>query len=201
LYSVPHSSSRAREEPENNPFTALADDPDTMWSRRFLWTGLSSGVAVAALSLAGLWLALFVASGSKEHTWTFANIVKFALPGPIVYPACWYMVIFRDRNYSLSRTMMLVGAVFGTVSAVVAGFMMTAGFYVAITTLLEAERPWSAAPIVVVGPLAYASMTMFGAAILIVPYTIVATPMALFHRGLLLKIFASAGPATPTLIR
>jgi hypothetical protein len=30
-----------------------------MWSNRFLWTGLSSGVAVAALTLGELWLAFF----------------------------------------------------------------------------------------------------------------------------------------------
>jgi hypothetical protein len=104
-----------------------------MWSRRFLWTGLSSGVAIAALTLAELWLGLFVVSGSKDPTWTFANIVKFALPGLIVYSACWYIVIFRHRDYSLYRTLMLVVATFGTVSVVIAAVMILAGFYVAIT--------------------------------------------------------------------
>jgi hypothetical protein len=39
-------------------------------------------------------------------------------------------------------------------------------------------------------------MTAMGAVLLIVPYTITATPMAFLHRWLLLKIFASAGTAT-----
>jgi hypothetical protein len=36
-------------------------------------------------------------------------------------------------------------------------------------------------------------MTLIGATILFVPYFIVATPMALLHRWLLLKIFALPG--------
>jgi hypothetical protein len=169
-----------------------------MWSSRFLWTGLSSGVAVAALALGGLWLALFVVSGSKEPTWTLANIVKFALPGLIVYPACWYMVILRSRNYSLRRTMVLVVASFGVVSIAVAAFFAIGGLYVAITTLLAGGQSWKIAPLVALGPLAYALLAAFGAIILIVPYMMVATPMALAHRWLLLKLFAGAGPATPS---
>jgi len=169
-----------------------------MWSHRFLWTGLSSGAAVAAFALAGLWLTLFVLSGSKDPTSGLAGIVLFALPGLIVYSACWYMVIFRHRNYSLYRTMMLVIATFCTVSAVVAAFMIMGGFYVAITTLLAAAQPWSSASLIAVAPLAYTALTAFGAIILIIPYMIVATPMALFHRWLLLTIFGSANSATPS---
>src|ERR1700730_7481329 len=130
-----------------------------MWSRRFLWTGLTSGIAVAALTLAELWLALFVVSGSKDPAVTFANMVMFALPGLIAYSACWYMVIFRHRDYSLYRTMVLVVATFGTVSAVVAAFMMVGGFYVAITMLLAVPQPWKIAPVLALGPFAYAFMT------------------------------------------
>jgi hypothetical protein len=79
-----------------------------MWSRQFLWTGLTSGIAVAALTLSELWLAVFVVSGSKNPTVSFANMVLFALPGLIVYSACWYMIIYRRRDYSLYRTMALV---------------------------------------------------------------------------------------------
>jgi hypothetical protein len=161
-----------------------------MWSRRFLWTGLTSGIAVAALTLAEFWLAVFVVSRGKDPMVTFANMVVFALPGLIVYSACWYAVIFRHRNYSLYRTMLLVVATFGAVSAVVAAFMMVGGFYVAITMLLAVAQPWKLAPALVVGPLAYAFMTAMGAILLIVPYMIVAAPMALLHRWLLLKLFA-----------
>jgi hypothetical protein len=40
-------------------------------------------------------------------------------------------------------------------------------------------------------------IVLMGAIILFVPYMMVATPAALLHRWLLLKVFASAGPATP----
>jgi hypothetical protein len=169
-----------------------------MWSNRFLWTGLSSGVAVAALALGELWFALFVVSGSEDPTWTLANIVKLALPGVIVYPACWYTVIFRYRDYSLRRTMVLVVATFGAVSALIAAFMIIGGVYVAVAILLEATDPMKAAPLVALAPFAYALIVVIGVVILIVPYMIIATPMALAHRWLLLKLFASAGPATPT---
>jgi hypothetical protein len=168
-----------------------------MWSRRFLWTGLTSGIAVAALTLAELWLAAFAVSGSKNPAVGFANMVLFALPGLIVYSACWYMIIYRHRDYALYRTMVLVVATFATVSAVVAAFMVVGGFYVAISMMLSVAKPWKVAPVLVVAPLAYAFMTAMGAVLLIVPYMITATPMAFFHRWLLLKIFASTGTAAP----
>jgi hypothetical protein len=170
-----------------------------MWSRRFLWTGLTSGIAVAALTLTELWLAVFVVSGSKDPMVTFANMVVFAFPGLIVYPACWYVVIFRHRDYSLYRTMVLVVATFGVVCGAVGAFMMVGGIYVAITMLLAVAQPWKVAPVLVVGPLAYAFMTAMGAIFLIVPYLIVATPMAWLHRWLLLKLFAPVGPAAPNI--
>ena len=171
-----------------------------MWSGRFLWTGLTSGIAVAALTLAEIWLAVFAVSGSKNPMVSFANMVMFALPGLIVYSACWYMIVYRHRDYSLHRTMVLVIATFGTVSAVVAAFMMIGGLYVAISMMLTVAKPWKVAACpCVVAPLSYAFMTAIGAVLLIVPYMITATPMALLHRWLLLKIFAPAGTAAPNM--
>src|SRR5271166_3285571 len=82
-------------------------------------------------------------------------------------------------------------------SVVIAAVMIFVGFYVAITLLLAAPQPWKVALFVAWAPFAYALVTAIGAVFLIVPYMIVATPMALFHRWLLLNIFASAGPAAP----
>jgi hypothetical protein len=147
---------------------------------------------VSALSLAGLWLVLFVVSGSKDPGWTGANIVKFAMPGIVFYPACWYVTIFRRRDYALGRTMVLVVATFATVGIVVNAIMMIGGFYAAITILRDTGPRWQVLPIIVLGPLAYALATLIGAIILIVPYLVVATPMALAHRWLLLEIHAPA---------
>jgi hypothetical protein len=137
-------------------------------------------------------------SGTKDPTWTLAHMVDLALPGLIVYPACWYVVIFRYRDYSLYRTMVLVGATFAAVTAIVAAFMTVGGFYVVLTTF-AAVQLWKVALLAASATFAYAFMVAFGAIVLIVPYVIVATPMALAHRWLLLKIFAPAGPAKASL--
>src|ERR1700684_2673298 len=101
-----------------------------MWSRRFLWTGLLSGVAIATIATGVLWLVVFLYSGDKDPAWTFANITQFTVPGLIVYPATWYAVIFRARDYSLSRTMRLVISTFAAGAAVVGIVLMTGGLYV-----------------------------------------------------------------------
>jgi hypothetical protein len=75
--------------------------------------------------------------------------------------------------------------------------MMVGGLYVAISMMLTVAKPWMVAPAIVVAPFAYALLTAIGAVLLIVPYMITATPMALLHRWLLLKIFASSGTVAP----
>jgi hypothetical protein len=143
--------------------------------------------------MAALWLGLFVASGPKPNpAWTIANVVKFTLPGPIVYPACWYAIIFRTRDYSLYRTMVLVTRTFIAGGAVVAAILIAGG---AIAMLLAARHVLEAAILVATTPIAYGLMTLIGAIVLLVPYYIVATPMALLHRWLLFKIFTS--PSSP----
>ncbi len=94
--------------------------------------------------------------------------------------------------------MVLVVATFAAVTAVVGAFMIVGGAYVAITMLLSVAQPWKATPFLALGPFAYALMTALGAIFLIVPYLVVATPIALLHRWCLSKLFASAGPAAPS---
>jgi hypothetical protein len=167
-----------------------------MWSHRFLWTGLVSCVAIAAIAIAGLWLLVFVYSGDKDPHWTVANITKFLIPGLIVYPATWYVVIFRARSYSLPRTMRLVVSTFAAGAAVVGIVLVVGGLYVAVSAIMSVSQPWKALPFLIIGPFAYALMTVFGIIILIVPFMIVATPLALLHRWLLLMAMhhADRGP-------
>jgi hypothetical protein len=178
-----------------------------MWSRRFLWTVVSSGAVVAALTLAGIWLALFAAfiSDSANLSWTWANILKFAVPGLVVYPACWFVVIFRHRDYSPYRTLVLVITTFGVTAAVVAAVMLLAGIYGMLTIFFQAPKAFLTAKgltmllILVWAPVAYLLAAAIGAIILAVPYLVVATPMAFFHRWLLLKALGSPGPQAPNL--
>jgi len=46
-----------------------------MWSRNFLFAGMLSGAILAWLTLAGIWLALFIAIGGGNPNWTLANAV------------------------------------------------------------------------------------------------------------------------------
>jgi hypothetical protein len=168
-----------------------------MWSRGFLWLGLVSGVAAATMAIAALWLGIFIYSGDKDPSWTVANITKFTVPGVLIYPAAWYVVIFRSRDYSLSRTFRLVVATFAAGAAITGIVLMVGGVFVALSAIMSVAHPWKALPLLIVGPFAYAFMTVFGVVILIIPYLIVAIPTALLHRWLLLTAYTSLRPRMP----
>ena len=157
-----------------------------MWSRWFLWTGVSSGAVIALLTIAAIWLELFAVIGGKDS----AGLTAFTLPGPIVYAACWYAIIFRPRDYSLRRTLVLVASTFAAGCAAVAVIMVGA-------TIVRERHVTEAALLVPGAFVAYGFMTLIGAIILVIPYAIVATPMALLHRWLLLRIFALSGHPPP----
>jgi hypothetical protein len=162
-----------------------------MWSPRFLWTGILSAVAVAALTLVGMFLLLFAGLGDKSPNYTLAKMVIFASPGLIVYPACWYMIIFRQHDYSLRQTLMLVGVTFGIVSAIIA-WIMIVGCVVSLVVL----PVWRINPFfLIAAPLGFLIWFAFGVVFLAIPYALVAPPMALLQRYLLSKCFQLSGSA------
>jgi hypothetical protein len=162
-----------------------------MWSPRFLWTGLLSAVAVAALTLVGMFLLMFASLGDKSPNYTLAKMVIFASPGLIVYPVCWYMIIFRQRDYSLRQTLMLVGMTFGIVSAMIAWITIISG----VVSLIVLPV-WKVAPFVLIGaPVGFVVFFAFGVAFLAIPYALVAPPMALLQRHVLSKYFQASGSA------
>jgi len=162
-----------------------------MWSARFLWTGILSAIAVAALTLVGMFLLLFVGLGDKGPNSTLAKMVVFASPGLIVYPACWYMMIFRQQDYSLRQTLMLVGVTFGIVSAIIASIMI-ASSVVALIVL----PVWRISPFfLILTPLGFVIWFAVGVVFLAIPYAVVAPPMALLQRYLLSKCFQMSGSA------
>ena len=170
-----------------------------MWSRSFLIAGVASATLVAALTLCGLWLVIFVVAGNIDPNWSVVEIVQFCLPGLIVYPACWYALVFRYRDYSLNRTLGLVIATFGAVWLLVTVAMFFVGVLAAghLTASTPPTGQWSNIP--ALAPVLYAKMTILGAIILILPYALIATPIALLHRLALLRIFASRSlPAVPS---
>jgi len=159
-----------------------------MWSTRLLWTGVISAIAIAALMLAGIFVVLLVVSGeSPGHG--LANFVILASPGIITYPACWYAVIFRQRDYSRRQTLKLIGAAFGTVCAILALATLVGTLASMIGTPASKISP----SVILSMPLIIAIWMAVGSAILGVPYLMVATPMALLHRWLLSKVFTATG--------
>lgn len=167
-----------------------------MWSRGFLIAGVASSALAAALALGGVWLVIFVVAGSIDPSWSVANIIEFCLPGLVVYPACWYVLVFRYRDYSANRTLGLVIATFGAVWLLVAVGLFFVGLLAAgsLTAGVPPTGQWS--DVRAVAPLLYARMTVLGAIILILPYGAIATPIAFLHRLALLRLFAP--PALPS---
>ena len=160
-----------------------------MWSTRFLWAGILSAIPVAALTLAGMFLVLFVAFGGKNPSYTLAKMVIFASPGLIVYPASWYMIIFRQRNYSLNQTMMLVAVAFGIVGLIIALSTLIGG----LVSLIYLPA-WKIHPFfIIAAPIGFAIWFVIGTVILAVPYAVVAPPIALLHRFLLTRCFMPTG--------
>jgi len=173
-----------------------------MWSRSFLIWGLVTGTVAAALALFGLWVMLEAASLGFPF--------MFCLPGLLLYPACWYAVVFRTRNYSSTQVVMLVAATFGAVWLLLFIIMTAAGIYVSLTMIAEATNQTMAARapnegaaallvVAAAAPLALPLMTLFGAIILPIPYFVVATPVAFLHRAMLLNTFGreSGGENSP----
>jgi hypothetical protein len=118
-----------------------------MWSRMFLWTGLISGASIAYVAWTGIWLALFIAAGSKDPNWTPANAIKFGIVGVVAYPASWYFLVYRVRDYSLTRTWFLVAVTYTAVCTVIAAFVFFGLFYAAAGMLAEAPTsPWPGWP-------------------------------------------------------
>ena len=150
-----------------------------MWSRRFLWAGLWSGAAIAAATLALMWLGMLAISGQGRVSFVIANFSLLGVGGIIAYPACWYVLIFRAGSYSGHRVAWL------TVLTFIASSVLAAIPFVA----------WAGVRQGLAG--AALRFVAMGMSVMVIPYAVVATPMAFWHRHLLRGWFAAA-PAVET---
>jgi hypothetical protein len=109
-----------------------------------------------------------------------------------VDPVCWYVIIFRQRDYSLRHTLIAVGVAFGVVSIITA-LLMIVGSIVSMVYL----PVWKINPFFfIAAPPGFAIWFAIGTVFLAIPYAIVAQPLALLQRYLLSKCFLSSGSAT-----
>ena len=162
-----------------------------MWSRRFLLAGISSSVIAAAIALFGVlllfyWLFLLYWIWNEllnaPPNFTYNLISPFSVSF-LVYPACWYFLIFRRRNYSIAQTSILVSCIYpiscGLIGAII-------GVWTIFRYGLNQQAPFFDLPISIF------IWTIAGFVLFLVPYVLVVVPIAYLQRFLLLRLFRPA---------
>ena len=147
-----------------------------MWSRRFLLAGISSSVIAAAIALFGVlllfyWLFLLYwiwnESLNAPPNFTYNLISPFSVSF-LVYPACWYFLIFRRRNYSIAQTSIFVSCIYpiscGLIGAII-------GVWTIFRYGLNQQAPFFDLPISIF------IWTIAGFVLFLVPYVLVVVPI------------------------
>jgi len=163
-----------------------------MWSRHYLLWGLASAVAAAALVLALLWLLLVAIERTHAaEPLQIHVLVVFGLPGLVLYPACWYAVVFRHRRYDPRDTWRLLATSYVACClfdfAVLAGWQLYQGAVLAAQILMKSPAPL--AFLFLLTPIGTAIFVLIVGALLALPYAVVAAPVAFLHRAVLLAWF------------
>jgi hypothetical protein len=147
-----------------------------MWSRHFLVYGLLSSVAVAVLALASMWVAILALPDSFKG---LLLGVIYGVPGVIIYPTCWYCVIFRSRTYLLRRTWYLI-----SITYAVCCLTVYAAPHEHIAPAQSSQLPWYVGLLWLAAVITEYVLTV-GAA-LAIPFVMLAGTLAFLHRALLL---------------
>jgi hypothetical protein len=200
-----------------------------MWQQKFVWVGLSTGMALAAIAVFAVWYVYFaitaVTGGVYPLGWLLTLFthpaltppdlreVALAFSGPralgpdlsgvavIVYPACWFYRIQRGRNYSIPTTCALVVATYISSCCVVGIVVCLVVTGLSVTSFIPeaVRRVW--------GALASAELTLNWQAIASLFFLIFALPilggaMFTFIGGAMMLIpFIVVGPAVAFLHR
>lgn len=160
-----------------------------MWSKRFLWAGVSSGVITAAVAYLGILLLLFIVF-SGLPTRSLPYFVSWGIGGCVIYVVCWFYVIFRHRNYSIGQTSVLL-----TYTYLIFGAFVVVGFFcLGVWTILAPPAygvSWSVAEYLTVP-----SAAMIGGIGIsftgLIPYVLIFVPTAYLQRYLLFWLFRPA---------
>jgi hypothetical protein len=182
-----------------------------MWSRKFVAAGLSSATVFAALSAFAIWLLFYlvlspaVNAGHMEATGIFEFVFSVAV-GVFVYPACWFFMVQRARDYGPKHTLELICVTYGISCLAVAvvfclamatafGAVVFMGFLKMIFGSIEANWQSLGYGVLVVAatPLVALFGIGMGALIVLPAFIVIAAPIAYLHRWLLLKMFAPNG--------
>jgi hypothetical protein len=153
-----------------------------MWSRHFLAVGLASAAAIAVASSTLMWL-IFAGFAGSGH-FKLESITIPATVGLIGYPSSWYFVVYRAGNWSGGRIIVLVMLTY------LVSFLLVALGLGAYGAHHGVASQWGS-------PMLMAfSLAGLGALLLAFPYAAVATPMAFWHRHLVMSRFAGANESS-----
>jgi hypothetical protein len=176
-----------------------------MWSKKFVWVGLSSGVLFAASAAFAIWFTLSfalaaAANAGQAEARVMLNFAVLVFVGAVVYPACWFYTIQRSRDYSKLATFNLVIlSYYVSCLAVAALFCLAAmgvyGTYFVLAVVRGTVKwNWQAMTglfflMFVLPPLGGISLAIFGGFITLIPFVVIAPLIAFLHRCLLLAMF------------
>lgn len=171
-----------------------------MGSKRFLKAGIASSVVTALAILVAIRLLLSLPIHLEWKLGFFsqflfpvvmrAPLFSFGLLALLVYPLCWYLVIFRSKSYERVK---LNALVFG--SYVLGWIAITTCYYPLVLRDRLAVREqfsqstWDAALSALNQTI---TLTASGAVLLLLLYTLVAFPLAALQRALLLRFLRRA---------
>jgi hypothetical protein len=163
-----------------------------MWSKRFLWAGVSSGIIAAVVLLFSVLLLFYWTNflfwslsdslAAPPHFAYYSMISPFSV-SYLVYPACWYFLIFRTRDYSIAQTLILVSCIYPISSALIGAIMGAWDTF---------RYGLSQPPHSFDRPISIAIWTIAGFVLFLMPYILIAFPVAYLQRFLLLWLFRAA---------
>lgn len=162
-----------------------------MWSRRFLIQGLASAAFVATITLGVMWLILAASDGREG---LLAGMVLAGIVGIIAYPLSWWRMVHRTRDYSRQRTILLVIVTYCWSCCLFAIAMLVFGVVkLLMGPLLGAAHD----PELGLGNIFLLTflLVFVGGLLMLIPFVIVATPMAFAHRAMMLTSFGEPDPA------
>lgn len=203
-----------------------------MSDRRSFWFGLFSAVLLTVIALYGLMLELWIAESFAAYwfreqahyvfgqplasIWMSQGLSQLggilrlwaaaATPGIILYPFCWYTIIWESRDYSVRRTWFLTGAGYVMCSIVSITLIAVLMIDYAIFTghgapVIPSAVSGMSLPVVALAGLGtLASYAVMLACFVSMPFFPLAIPLAFLHRALLVAFvgdLAVAAKKTP----
>ena len=154
---------------------------DSDESKRFMWAGVSSSVIAAVIVLFCVLLFSYLLDWAAKFP--YYSLISPLSVIYLVYPACWYFLIFRRINYSVTQTSILVSYIY-PISCVFVGAICVVGAIFGYGVNRQAHFFDVSTSII--------SWTIMGFAIFLIPYALVAFPTAYLQRILLLWLFRPA---------